>query len=244
HARRRRGRRPRPHLPAGRRDAGLRRERRRPRGRPRDRRLPVAHGRAGRAGAHVLREWRAPAADARPPRPRLRRDARRALPGDPQPHRGARLRRLRRAGRPVDAAEARAHGPDDDRRAGTVTRGRRPRLVVCGGGLAGIAAACEASILGADVTLVERRPFLGGRAFSFVDPETGTEVDNGQHVFLGCCTAYIGLLRLIGALERTTLQPALDAPVRDRAGRTGALRADRLPPPLHLGVSFATFPHL
>jgi len=91
---------------------------------------------------------------------------------------------------------------------------------------------------------VERRPFLGGRAFSFVDPETGTEVDNGQHVFLGCCTAYIGLLRLIGALERTTLQPALDAPVRDRAGRTGALRADRLPAPLHLGISFATFPHL
>jgi squalene-associated FAD-dependent desaturase len=122
--------------------------------------------------------------------------------------------------------------------------GQRPRLVVCGGGLAGIAAACEGAILGAEVTLVERRPFLGGRAFSFVDPDTGVEVDNGQHVFLGCCTSYIGLLRLIGALDRTTLQPALLAPVRDRSGRTGALRADRLPAPLHMGISFATFPHL
>jgi squalene-associated FAD-dependent desaturase len=117
-------------------------------------------------------------------------------------------------------------------------------VVVCGGGLAGIAAACEASLLGADVTLVERRPFLGGKAYSFTDDEAGVEVDNGQHVFLGCCTAYIAFLKLIGAYGDTTLQRALDAPVRDRAGRTGALRASRLPAPLHLGPSFATYPLL
>lgn len=117
-------------------------------------------------------------------------------------------------------------------------------MVVCGGGLAGLAAACEASLLGADVVLVERRPFLGGKAYSFVDEDTGTEVDNGQHVFLGCCTAYIALLELIGASGDTTLQPLLNAPVRDRAGRTGALRASRLPAPLHLGPSFMTYPLL
>ena len=120
----------------------------------------------------------------------------------------------------------------------------RRRVVVCGGGLAGVAAACEAALLGADVTLVERRPFLGGKAYSFTDDEAGVEVDNGQHVFLGCCTAYIALLRLIGAFGDTTLQGALHAPVRDRAGRAGALRASRLPAPLHLGPSFATYPLL
>ncbi len=120
----------------------------------------------------------------------------------------------------------------------------RRRVVVCGGGLAGVAAACEASLLGADVTLVERRPFLGGKAYSFVDDDTGTEVDNGQHVFLGCCTAYIALLRLIGASGDTTLQPLLNVPVRDRAGRSGALRASHLPAPLHLGPSFVTYPLL
>lgn len=120
----------------------------------------------------------------------------------------------------------------------------RRRVVVCGGGLAGIAAACEASLLGADVTLVERRPFLGGKAYSFTDDDSGVEVDNGQHVFLGCCTAYIAFLTLIGAFGDTTLQRALDAPVRDRAGRAGALRASRLPAPLHLGPSFATYPLL
>ncbi|MDX6556164.1 MAG: dependent oxidoreductase, partial [Miltoncostaeaceae bacterium] len=34
----------------------------------------------------------------------------------------------------------------------------RRRVVVCGGGLAGVSAACEAAGLGAEVTLVERRP--------------------------------------------------------------------------------------
>jgi hydroxysqualene dehydroxylase len=120
----------------------------------------------------------------------------------------------------------------------------RPRMVVCGGGLAGIAAAVEAAALGAEVTLVERRPFLGGKAFSFTDPDTGREVDNGQHVFLGCCPAYIRLLRLLGTLRHTSLQRRLDAPVRDRAGRRGALRAAPLPAPLHLGLSFAAYPHL
>ena len=121
---------------------------------------------------------------------------------------------------------------------------RAPRVVVCGGGLAGIAAACEASLLGARVTLVERRPFLGGKAFSFMDPEAGTEVDNGQHVFLGCCTAYVGLLRLLGTIGMTEIQPRLDAPVRDREGRVGALRASALPAPLHIGPSFLSYPHI
>ena len=119
-----------------------------------------------------------------------------------------------------------------------------PRVVVCGGGLAGVAAAVEAALLGAEVTLVERRPFLGGKAFSFRDPDAGVEVDNGQHVFLGCCTAYIALLRLLGTGVHTTLQRALDVPVRDRGGRTGALRAGPLPAPAHLGPSFLAYPHL
>ncbi len=121
--------------------------------------------------------------------------------------------------------------------------GRR-RVVVCGGGLAGIAAACEAAGRGAAVTLIERRPFLGGKAFSFTDRDSGREIDNGQHVFLGCCPAYMGLLALLGTLGDTTLQTRLDTPVRDRAGRRGRLRAAPLPAPLHLGPSFAAYPLL
>jgi squalene-associated FAD-dependent desaturase len=117
-------------------------------------------------------------------------------------------------------------------------------VVVCGGGLAGIAAAVEAATRGAAVTLVERRPFLGGKAFSFADPGGGPDLDNGQHVFLGCCTAYLALLRRLGVIHQVALQPRMHVPVRDRAGRTGALTAAPLPAPLHSGPSFARFPHL
>ncbi len=116
-------------------------------------------------------------------------------------------------------------------------------VVVCGGGLAGMAAAAEAALLGARVTLVERRPFLGGRAFSYRD-EFGVDIDNGQHVFLGCCSAYRAFIRLIGAGHRVVLQPALRAEVRSRDGMVGRLEAATAPAPLHLAPSFARFPFL
>ncbi|MCH8940199.1 MAG: FAD-dependent oxidoreductase, partial [Chloroflexi bacterium] len=72
--------------------------------------------------------------------------------------------------------------------------GARDHCVVIGGGLAGLSAACALVDQGVPVTLLEKRPFLGGRAYSFTDAETGQEVDNGQHVYLGCCTAYTGFL--------------------------------------------------
>ncbi len=106
-----------------------------------------------------------------------------------------------------------------------------------------MATAAEAALLGARVTLVERRPFLGGRAFSYRD-EHGVDVDNGQHVFLGCCTAYRAFIRLIGAEGDLTLQPALHAEVRTRDGSVGCLEARTLPAPLHLAPSFSRYPFL
>ncbi|HET6637336.1 MAG TPA: FAD-dependent oxidoreductase, partial [Gemmatimonadota bacterium] len=48
--------------------------------------------------------------------------------------------------------------------------GTSHRAIVVGGGLAGMAAALRLARAGCEVELVERRPFLGGRAFSFRDP--------------------------------------------------------------------------
>jgi phytoene dehydrogenase-like protein len=70
--------------------------------------------------------------------------------------------------------------------AGATASGRR--VIVIGGGLAGITAALDAAAAGATVTLLESRGRLGGRAYSFT--RDGLTVDNGQHVFLRCCTAY------------------------------------------------------
>src|SRR3712207_3141459 len=76
------------------------------------------------------------------------------------------------------------------------------RVVIVGGGLAGLAAAEAPSARGLSVTLLEARPRLGGRASSFEDKATGTRIDNCQHVSLGCCTNFRHFC------EKTGLAPA------------------------------------
>ena len=107
-----------------------------------------------------------------------------------------------------------------------------------------MAAALRLARAGVSVTLVERRPYLGGRAYSFTDPETGRQVDNGQHVFLGCCTAYRDFLQEIGSLDRTVRQKRLRVEVRSPDGKLGTLAALPLPAPLHLLPSLLRYPHI
>lgn len=116
------------------------------------------------------------------------------------------------------------------------------RVVVVGGGLAGIVAALDCAQAGAEVTLVEVRPRLGGAAYSF--ERDGLWLDNGQHVFLRCCTAYIGLLERLGGLGRVRIQPRLEIPVLSPGGRRAVLRRGGLPAPLHLAGALARYPHL
>ncbi len=117
----------------------------------------------------------------------------------------------------------------------------RPSVVVAGGGLAGITAACELADAGLKVTLLEKRPFLGGRAYSYVDKRSGVEVDNGQHVFLGCCTQYIRLLKRLGVWHEAHLQKRMRVRVIDKVWGESVLQSERLPPPLHLLPSLLRF---
>ncbi|MEV7303626.1 hydroxysqualene dehydroxylase HpnE [Streptomyces clavifer] len=123
---------------------------------------------------------------------------------------------------------------------------RSSRAVVVGGGLAGVTAALRLADAGLDVTLLEGRPRLGGLAFSFRRGELS--VDNGQHVFLRCCTAYRWFLDRIEGTHLAPLQERLDVPVLDvgraRGPRLGRLRRTGLPVPLHLAGGLAAYPHL
>jgi squalene-associated FAD-dependent desaturase len=123
----------------------------------------------------------------------------------------------------------------------------RRGVVVVGGGLAGLAAAVQLGDAGADVTLLEARPRLGGATWSF--PRSGLVLDNGHHLFLRCCRAYRAFLDRIGSARLTTLQPRLDLPVlRQRAGglapSVARLRRDPLPAPAHLARALSTYRHL
>lgn len=72
------------------------------------------------------------------------------------------------------------------------------RVAVIGGGLSGLAAAAAAVEAGLEVELFEARHRLGGRAGSFVDPQSGEFVDYCQHVAMGCCTHWADFCQRTG----------------------------------------------
>ncbi|WP_433226513.1 hydroxysqualene dehydroxylase HpnE [Actinomadura formosensis] len=112
-------------------------------------------------------------------------------------------------------------------------------VVIVGGGLAGISAAIALQESGVPVTLVEARPWLGGATHSFARGEL--RVDNGQHVFLRCCTAYQGLLRRLRAEHLVEVQDRFDVPVLRPGAAAARLRRADLPSPLHLLPTLARY---
>src|SRR6266496_2864350 len=98
------------------------------------------------------------------------------------------------------------------------------RAVVVGGGLAGLSAAVELVDGGHDVTLLEARPTLGGKVQTLPEREGDPEPppDNGQHIALGCFTAYLGFLERVGSAERVTRRP-FELTVIDERGRAARI---------------------
>jgi squalene-associated FAD-dependent desaturase len=117
-----------------------------------------------------------------------------------------------------------------------------PQIAVVGGGLAGVAAALACADAGARVRLFEARACLGGATWS--TEKRGLRVDNGQHVFMRCCTAYRGLLARLGVDGLVSLQPRLEVPVAAPGRPLAWIRRHPLPAPAHLAPSLLGFPHL
>ena len=119
-----------------------------------------------------------------------------------------------------------------------------PRVAVIGGGLAGITAAIALAEAGAAVTLLEARPRLGGATCSFSRDDL--TVDTGQHIFLGCCTAYRDLLGRLGMTEHAPIQDRFDVSVLAPGPipRRGRLRRTALPGPLHMLPALGRYPFL
>ena len=116
------------------------------------------------------------------------------------------------------------------------------RVLVLGGGLAGITAALDCARAGASVTLLEVRRRLGGAAYSV--QRDGLQMDNGQHVFLRGCHAYRGLLGELGSEHLVSVQPRLEIPILRPGSQPYVLRRGQLRPPLHLAGALARYPHL
>ena len=113
-----------------------------------------------------------------------------------------------------------------------------PPVLIIGGGFAGLAAAVDLVEAGRRVLLLERRSFLGGRAYSFMDKTTGDTIDNGQHLMMGCYHRTLRFLEKIGSLDKLKFQPDPQVDFL-REGADGSVtrasfKCPPLPAPLHL----------
>ncbi|MEW6127820.1 MAG: hydroxysqualene dehydroxylase HpnE [Acidobacteriota bacterium] len=108
------------------------------------------------------------------------------------------------------------------------------RVIIIGGGFAGLAAGVRLSERGFEVVIVERRNHLGGRAYSFRDPTTGDIVDNGQHLFMGCYHHTIAFLKKLGTLEKLKFQERTRVDFLDAKNGLDSFACPKLPAPLHV----------
>ena len=112
------------------------------------------------------------------------------------------------------------------------------RVAVVGAGVAGLAAACALAQDGYTVEVFERRPYVGGRASSYLHPGVDEVIDNCQHIVLGCCTNILDLLRRAGASDALRWSDAIT--FLEPGGRRTRLAPSPLPAPLHSTPSFVT----
>ncbi len=113
--------------------------------------------------------------------------------------------------------------------------------VVVGGGLSGLSAAVALSAAGGRVALVEQGPRLGGRCYSYTDPETGDEVDNGQHVLLGSYGHLLKYLDMIGTATFLKVQSSLELLFHHPDRGFGTFRLRKLPVPFDLVSGMLTY---
>ncbi len=125
------------------------------------------------------------------------------------------------------------HAPEGGRASMEGTR----RVVIIGGGLAGLAAAVGLAKAGIAATILESRPRLGGRATSIVDPPTGELIDNCQHVAMGCCTNFFHFCKLSG-IEHDFVKESLLTFIDSRNRQTRLSANPLLPAPFHLAGAF------
>lgn len=115
------------------------------------------------------------------------------------------------------------------------------KVIIVGGGAAGLAAGVSLASRGVSVELFETRPYLGGRIYSFTEPVTGDTVDNGQHMFAGFYRETFKFLSFIGTIDRVARQKRLEIDFLEKGGRHYKFMCPPLPKPFHILCGLAGY---
>jgi len=108
-------------------------------------------------------------------------------------------------------------------------------VIVVGAGAAGLAAASALAATGAKVMVLERKPYVGGRAYSYEHPAL-QEIVDCQHVLLGCCTNLVHLLETSGASDLVRWYDELT--FLETNGNVSRIVPGGMPAPMHASLSF------
>ena len=109
-------------------------------------------------------------------------------------------------------------------------------VTVIGAGLSGLSTAVHLAKAGFQVAIVEKRTVAGGRASSFKDSQFEFHIDNCQHILLGCCTAFIDFLKILGVFSKITFHNRYA--FVDQNGSVSYLKSAWLPGLMRLAPSF------
>lgn len=117
------------------------------------------------------------------------------------------------------------------------TQGKGP-IVVAGAGLAGLSAAVRLSSQKTerDIVVLEATASGGGRSRSFDHSRSGYELDNGQHLMMGCYFETLAFLRTLGQDHNVEFQRNMSVDMVQPGGKRVSMRCPALPAPLHLGA--------
>jgi squalene-associated FAD-dependent desaturase len=108
------------------------------------------------------------------------------------------------------------------------------KVIVVGGGLAGLSASVYLSENNFEVTLLEASPKLGGRTYSIYNPSQKNYYDNGQHILMGCYEETLAFLEKIEMRSKLYEQESLNITFVEKGGKISYLNASKKFYPLNL----------
>ena len=118
------------------------------------------------------------------------------------------------------------------------------KVLIIGGGLSGLSTAINLADMGYDITLLEASPKFGGKVYSFYSDKLKNEIDNGQHLMLGCYNETIKFLGKIKSLQYVDLINGINIPFVTNNNRIFYLKCSSNFYPFNLFYAFLTFKYL